>query len=303
MAIRSSQKSLVVIAGPTASGKSALALSMAETNDGEVINADSMQVYADLFVLTARPDEAAMARLPHHLYGTVDGGAACSVAQWRDMAKECIEAVWTRGKLPVVVGGSGLYIRALLEGISDIPAIPEAIRLEVRALDTAVVADALQATDPHMAERLDPNDRQRLTRALEVMRATGRSLASFQGQAHDSFAADVRVRRIRLMPERDWLYKRCDARLEHMLASGALDEVDTLMARQLNPVLPIMKALGVREFSAHLAGECTRDEALAAVRLGTRHYAKRQMTWLRNQCADWETGVAAALPQLPCSPI
>ncbi len=288
MTADSPRNSIVVIAGPTASGKSALALSIAETSDGEIINADSMQVYADLSVLTARPNAAEMAKLPHHLYGVVDGGTTCSVAQWRDMALVAIEQVWLRRKLPVLVGGTGLYLRALLDGISDIPSIPEAIRIEVRALDTAAVAEALQTTDPVMAARLNPNDRQRLVRALEVLRATGQSLASFQGQVGGGLTADVNVRRLRLMPERDWLYARCDARLEQMVASGALEEVARLMARQLDPDLPVMKALGVREFSACQAGTCTQEEALAMARLGTRHYAKRQLTWLRNQCADWE---------------
>ncbi len=289
MAILSLQKSLVVIAGPTASGKSALALGMAATTGAEIINADSMQVYKNLTVLTARPSAAELQRVPHHLYGVVDGAVACSVVSWRHMALAAIEAVWARGKLPIVVGGSGLYVRALLDGISDIPTIPDTIRTHTRALETGTVASKLRDADPAMADRLGPHDRQRLVRALEVVMATGRSLASFQGQASGGLAAVASIRCIRLMPERDWLYARCDQRLEQMVANGALEEVAVLMAQALGTDMPVLKALGVREFSAHLAGHCTLDDALAAARLATRHYAKRQLTWLRNQCADWET--------------
>lgn len=289
MTADSPQKSIIVIAGPTASGKSALAISVAETNSGEIVNADSMQVYADLAVLTARPSAADMARVPHHLYGCVNGSIACSVAVWRGMATAAINDIWARGRLPMLVGGSGLYIRALLDGISDIPTVPEAIRTEVRGLSTLDIAAALRMADPTMAERLNPNDRQRLSRALEVVKATGHSLSRFQGRAAGGLATDVNVRRIRLMPERDWLYGRCDARLGHMVEDGALTEVSKLMLRQLDATLPVMKALGVRAFMDYLAGTCTLNEAMAAARLSTRHYAKRQLTWLRNQCADWET--------------
>lgn len=294
-------KRAVLIAGPTASGKSALALELAERCRGEIVNADSMQVYTELRILTARPPSADLLRAPHHLYGHVDAARAYSVADWRIEAMRVIDNIWKRGHLPIIVGGTGMYFRVLIEGIAQIPAIPLPIRNAVRAMTTEEIAAALAHEDPHIAARLNANDRQRQARALEVIRASGQSLDGFR-QNSPGLEADTSLLRLVLEPPRTTLYAQCDARLERMLESGALEEVARLLSRQLPPDQPVMKALGVQPFAAQLAGDLSPTEALAQARLSTRHYAKRQLTWFRNQCADWRRitpeGIADVADQL-----
>ena len=277
----------MVIAGPTASGKSALALKLANMSGGDIINADSMQVYKDLTILSARPTAADMALAPHHLFGTIDGAQMFSVAEWRDAASCCIEALWARGRLPIVVGGSGLYLRSLIDGISAVPTIPEAIRKAVRALETAALATALHTEDAAMATRLDPADRQRQTRALEVIRATGQSLAHFQGEPVGGLAGKATIIPLVISPDRAVLYNRSNQRLTQMVGEGALEEVEALMKRGLEPALPVMKALGVAELASHLRGDISLDDAVTQAQQATRNYAKRQMTWFRNQFEGW----------------
>ncbi len=278
---------LLVIAGPTASGKSGLALAAADHFDGVVINADSMQVYEELRIITARPSADDEAKAPHKLYGVLPAAERCSAGRWREMAVEAIEAAWSAGKLPILVGGTGLYIKALLEGLSDIPDVPAGIRDEVTALHDELGPEAFHAkvaeVDPEVAARLPIGDRQRLIRAYEVYLATGTSLTQWHDTAPviPGLAADTYT--ILLDPARDDLYARCNARLEHMLEAGALEEVRSLMALSLDPSLPAMKALGVPEFIAHLNEEQDVDEALSAAQQSTRNFAKRQNTWFRNQ--------------------
>lgn len=270
---------LAVIAGPTASGKSALALKIAHACNGVIINADASQVYADLRILSARPAEAEMEGVPHRLYGIIDGAESCTAARWAALARAEIGAAHAGGRLPILVGGTGLYLKVLIAGIADVPPVPEAVRAPVRALDAPALRAALEREDPLMAARLHPNDRQRNARALEVMRATGRSLAAWQaetgGGLGDAVALGARV----LLPDRAALNAACDLRFDRMMAEGALDEVRRLRARGLSPDLPVMKALGVPPLLAHLDGRLSLEEAIARARLETRRYAKRQRTW------------------------
>lgn len=273
----------MVIAGPTASGKSALALALARLGPVTIINADSAQVYADLRVLSARPGDADMAAAPHRLFGHVDGATACSAAHWAAEARAEIAAAHAAGRLPVLVGGTGLYLRTLLDGIAPVPAIDPAVRAAVRALPVADAHAALAREDPAAAARLNPADTTRIARALEVVRATGRPLAAWQAERVGGIGDRLALTAAVLMPPRDWLYQRCDTRFAAMLDDGALDEVARLVARGLDPALPVMRAIGVPEIAALLAGTMTRDEAVAAGSLATRRYAKRQYTWFRHQ--------------------
>lgn len=276
---------VLVIAGPTASGKSRLALDAAAALGGVIINADSMQVYRELSILTARPGAADRARAPHRLYGALSGAERCSAGRWRALAVAEIEACHAAAQVPIVVGGTGLYLRALEHGLADVPEIPAAARAAAEAmyvaLGGAAFHAAIAARDPVMAARLRPGDRQRLVRAWEVMEATGRSLADWQRAG--AMAAPYRFRTIVCMPPRAALYAACDARVSAMVAAGALAEVRTLNALRLDPSLPVMKALGVAALGRHLAGEVSLDAAIAATQQQTRNYAKRQMTWLRTQ--------------------
>jgi tRNA dimethylallyltransferase len=281
------QKIAVVIAGPTASGKSCFAVEVAKRISGEIINADALQLYADLRILSARPALADMENIAHHLYGTQDGSVAASAAQWRDMAVSTIQSIWARQNVPILVGGTGLYLRALLDGIAPVPDIPIAIREGVRGMSSADLAQALVIEDPEMAAELNPNDSQRLARALEVIRGTGRSLRSFHGPQSDGLRASAQIVATRLLPDRQALYERCDSRLDQMIEDGALEEVKALADRQLPPELPVMKAVGMPELLSVVRGEADLPTALAAAKLSTRHYAKRQYTWFRNQCVDW----------------
>ncbi|HET8727456.1 MAG TPA: tRNA (adenosine(37)-N6)-dimethylallyltransferase MiaA [Alphaproteobacteria bacterium] len=283
---RATAGEVVVIGGPTASGKSGLALDLARVLDGVVINADSMQVYRELSVLTARPGPADMAHAPHRLYGVLSGEERCSVARWRAMSLAEIDAAHGAGKLPIVVGGTGLYLRALMAGLADIPEIPEPIRAATgelfEALGGAAFHDELRRRDPKAATRLPPGDRQRLVRAFEVMAATGRSIVDWQNEPAAA-SQGLSFHAIALMPEREPLYAACNARFLAMMDSGALDEVRDLAHAELDPSLPVMKALGVPELLGHLAGNLMLDEAVAAAQQATRRYAKRQLTWFRHQ--------------------
>jgi tRNA dimethylallyltransferase len=276
---------VAVIAGPSASGKSALALALAERLGGVIINADASQLYADLRVLTARPSEDEEARVPHRLYGMVDGAVAVSAADWADWAKAEVAAALAAGQVPVIVGGTGLYIETLLEGIAPVPEIDEAVRAAVRGLETDEARAALAREDPVMAARV--HDRQRVLRALEVVRGTGRSLALWQRLREGGIAQSHEVRGLVVAPPRDVRRAAAARRLEAMMAAGALDEVRALMARGLDPGLPVMKALGVAPLRAHLAGETGLEAAMAATLVATQQYQKRQITWARGRLGHW----------------
>ena len=285
---------VALIAGPTASGKSALGIAVAERHDGIVINADSAQVYRDLRVLTARPTEADEARVPHRLFGQVDGAESYSAARWADEARAEIDRAHALGKLPVLVGGTGLYLRTLLDGIAPVPEIDPAIRAEVRALPVAQAHAALAALDPPAAARLAPTDTTRVARALEVVRSTGRTLTRWQEERIGGIGERIALAAIVLLPDRDWLWARCDSRAATMLAGGARAEVSALLARsEIAPEAPIRRAIGVREVASTLSGEISQKQAVDAVALATRQYAKRQYTWFRNQPpASWHRTAA-----------
>lgn len=276
---------MVVIAGPTASGKSALAVALAERERGTVINADASQVYADLRVLSARPSPDEEARVPHELYGVVDGATACSAAIWAEMAKAAITRAHADGRLPVLVGGTGLYIRTLLNGIAPVPEIAEEVRTEVRALPDP--HRLLLTEDPIMAARLRPSDRQRAARALEVIRSTGRSLAAWQTGNVGGIRRDVDLRAYVVEVPRKTLYARCDARFDAMLRDGAIEEIQALAARGLPLDLPVMKALGVPPLLQYIHEGISLEAATGVAKRDTRQYAKRQITWFRNQTPDW----------------
>ncbi|HEX6374818.1 MAG TPA: tRNA (adenosine(37)-N6)-dimethylallyltransferase MiaA [Allosphingosinicella sp.] len=284
----SSRPRLALIAGPTASGKSALALALAERAGGVVINADSAQVYADLRILSARPSPADERSAPHRLYGYRDAALPCSAADWATDAKRAIGEAQAAGRLPILAGGTGLYIRTLLDGIAPVPEIDPAIRAAVRSFTVAHNYAALEQEDPAAAARLRPSDAARVARALEVVRSTGRPLAQWQEDRTGGIAGDVDLVPLVLLPPRDWLYERCDQRFDEMMSDQGLDEVSSLLERELNPLLPAMRAIGMREIAAFLRGELSREEALAAGRTATRQYAKRQYTWFSRQPpADW----------------
>ncbi len=286
---------LIVIAGATASGKSALAMGWAERSDTVVINADASQMYGCLRLVTARPSAADEARVAHRLYGVLDGARACSAAEWAAMAKAEIAAAHARGRVPVLVGGTGLYLRVLLDGIAPVPQIDPAVRAGVRAMEAAAAHAALARADPGAAARLNAGDRQRTARALEVVRSTGQTLADWQRAVYGGIAGEVDLRAVVVEADPLVLATRIEARLATMVAGGAPDEVAALVARKLDPELPIMKAVGVRPFAAHLAGAIALEEALVLAAAETRQYAKRQRTWFRNQTPDWpKLGAEAA---------
>jgi tRNA dimethylallyltransferase len=276
---------IIVIAGPTASGKSGLALAVAEALGGTIINADSMQIYRDLAILTARPGAAELARAPHRLYGVIDAAEVCSAGRWRALALAEIAAAHAAGRLPILTGGSGLYLQALLQGLAPVPAIPPEIRAAARALHAELGPAAfhrrLAERDPAAAARLFPGDTLRLVRAFEVVTATGSTLADWQRR--QSGKTGWRGAAIALLPPRAPLYAACDARLLRMVEEGAAEEVAALLARRLPEDLPAMRAVGVRELGLWLAGASTRAAAVAAAQQATRRYAKRQYTWLRHR--------------------
>jgi len=279
----STPKRVALIAGPTASGKSAAALDLARRTGGTIINADASQVYRDLRLLSARPTEAEEAEVPHLLFGYRDGADACSAADWAADATAAIDAVLGRDRLPILVGGTGLYLRTLIEGIAPVPPIDPAVRATVRALTSNQAHHALTREDPAAAARLHPNDTARTQRALEVVRSTGKPIGDWRATRVGGLAGRVTIDAQiidRPVPE---LYARCDARVGTMVEHGALDEVAALVARGLDPSLPVMRAIGVPPFAAHLRGELSLADAIEQVRQDTRNYAKRQRTWLRHQ--------------------
>lgn len=283
----------ILIAGPTASGKSSLAMEMADESGGVVINADSMQVYDTLQILTARPTVEDMHAVEHRLYGHVPAARAYSVGNWYRDVEALIAGSELNGRTLVFAGGTGLYFRALTGGLSQMPPIPDSIRRHWRETLESDGAEALHAQlsskDPDMAAQLDVRDSQRIIRALEVFDASGRSIRSFQGEAGNALIDPRKAQKIVLMPDRMLLRERIAARFEAMLETGAIGEVERLLAQELKPDLPAMKAIGVREIAAHLAGEISADQVVELASIATRQYAKRQMTWFRNQLGkDWE---------------
>jgi tRNA dimethylallyltransferase len=281
----------ILIAGPTASGKSALALALAEKLGGVIINADSMQVYRDLRIITARPTPAEEARVPHRLYGYVDAAENFSVGRWCVDAAEALAAAKREARTAIVVGGTGLYFNALTRGLAAVPPIPPDIRDTVRARlaneGAAALHDELKSRDPAAAARLMPNDRARVSRALEVVLATGRSLVDWHEQGMPAALDPARAAKVFLTPPRDALLRNIDARFDAMMEAGALEEVRTLAARHLNPNLPAMKAHGVPWLIRHLKGEIALAEAVDGAKRDTRQYTKRQGTWFRNQLPDF----------------
>ena len=281
----------ILIAGPTASGKSALALALAEKIGGTIVNADSMQVYRDLRVITARPTPAEEARVPHRLYGHVDAGENYSVGRWCRDVGEALNEIAAQGRVAILVGGTGLYFKALTTGLAAVPPIPAEIRGQVRARMASEGAAALHgelaSLDPVTAQRLMVNDRSRISRALEVVLATGRSLTDWHREGMPALVDSARAAKIFLTCERKQLVARIETRFAAMLKAGALDEVRALERRQLDPLLPAMKAHGVPWLIRHLNGEISLDEAAAGAIMDTRRYAKRQVTWFRNQMKDW----------------
>jgi tRNA dimethylallyltransferase len=279
---------LALIAGPTASGKSALALALAERTGGVVINADSAQVYRDLSILSARPSDEDAVRAPHRLYGYRDGAHACSAADWAADAKREIDAAHAEGRLPILVGGTGLYLRTLIEGIAPVPPIDPAIREQARAMPVAEAYAALSREDRTAAARLHPTDTTRIARALEVVRSTGKSLSEWQRLKQGGIGDRVALTPFLLLPPRNWLYARCDRRFEAMLGEEGLAEGARLLARDLDPALPVMRAIGVPQVAGLLRGALTREQALAAGQAATRQYGKRQYTWFSHQPPpDW----------------
>ncbi len=284
---------LGLIAGPTASGKSELALRLGEALEkrgrrARIINADSTQLYTDLPVLSAAPSPQDCVRVDHRLYGAWDGAENCSAADWAARARAEIDDAHVQGITPILVGGTGLYIRTLLDGIAPVPEIDPAVRAAVRALPVEQAYAALLQEDPARAAALNANDTTRIARALEVVRSTGAPLAHWQQRLEGGIGHRVALAPLVLLPERSWLYERCDRRFRLMTEVGAMGEVEALLARGLDPALPVMRAIGVREIAACLRGEATLEEAIAQGAQATRNYAKRQYTWLRHQPpADW----------------
>ena len=286
-----SEPEIILIAGPTASGKSAVALELAEKLRGVVVNADSMQVYRDLRIITARPTAKEEQRVPHLLYGRVDAAENYSVGRWRTDALATLEATKRYGRTAIVVGGTGLYFNALTRGLAAVPAIPPEIREDVRARLATDGVTALHAElkerDPLAAARLMPGDRARISRALEVVLATGRSILDWHQEGNAASLDTARAAKIFLIPDRDELLRRIDARFDAMMAEGALEEVRALAARNLDPELPAMKAHGVPWLVRHLRGETGLEDAVEGAKRDTRQYTKRQATWFRNQLPDF----------------
>jgi tRNA dimethylallyltransferase len=289
--LRAGNKAML-IAGPTASGKSALALRLAEQTGGVVINTDSMQVYRDLRIITARPTPDEEARVPHRLYGHVDAAVNYSAGAYVADAASVLAELRGTGRLPIFIGGTGLYFKALTRGLSAVPPVPEEIRDGVRARlerdGVEAMHDELARRDPQAATRLKPRDRTRIARALEVIEATGRPLADWHREGQPPLLAEGDYQAWFLAPDRETLYARIDARFDVMLTKGALEEVEALAARRLDPLLPAMKAHGVPGLIRYIKGEISREEAAAIGKADTRHYAKRQFTWFRHQLPEFE---------------
>lgn len=288
---RSDELPVILIAGPTASGKSKIALQLAQAIGGEIVNADSMQVYRELRVLTARPSAADEMAVPHHLYGSVSAATAYSVGQWAEEAVPVINKIRSQGKAAIVVGGTGLYFRVLTEGLAEMPLIPDALRRETRSMFAEMGPErfhiALSEVDPLAAKQIGSGDGQRMVRALEVFEASGRSIVDWQADPVVIGKLAAPSVRFALTPPREEIYAKTDARLESMMTSGALEEVAALEAMNLDPTRPAMKALGVAALISHLQGKMSLEDALELAKTATRQYAKRQMTWIRNQMVSW----------------
>jgi len=279
---------VALIAGPTASGKSELALRLAEATGGAIVNADSAQVYRDLPILSAAPSPGDLVRAEHRLYGVRDGAEPCSAADWAALAKVEVSRLHEEGRLPILVGGTGLYLRTLLDGIAPVPSIDPAVRAEVRAASVAENLAALMPLDPVAAATLNPGDATRIARALEVVKSTGRPLADWQKKLEGGIGNDIELRPLVLLPPRPWLNERCELRFAAMVEQGAVAEVEKLLERKIDPQLPVMRAIGVREIAAYLVGDFTKAQAIDAGQQATRRYAKRQYTWFSRQPpADW----------------
>lgn len=248
-----------------------------------MLNADSAQVYADLRILSARPDDQEMGGIEHRLFGAWDGAQPCTAADWSAAARREIDALHAEGAVPILCGGTGLYLRTLLDGIAPVPEIDPGIRTDVRSLSQAEARAALETEDPDAASRLAPADTARTARALEVVRSTGNTLKHWQGHKHGGIGKHIGLHPLILLPDRDWLFRRCDLRFDMMMERGAVEEVEALLNRDIDPALPVMRAIGVREIAAHLQGELSRAQAIAAGQTATRQYAKRQYTWFRHQ--------------------
>jgi tRNA dimethylallyltransferase len=274
---------VALIAGPTASGKSALAIALAERTGGVIVNADSAQIYRDLPILSAAPSPEDLGRAEHRLYGIRDGANPCSAAEWAQLAKSEIVGLHEEGRLPILVGGTGLYQRTLLNGIAPVPPIRPEIRAEVRAASVAENLAALMPLDPVAATSLNPGDTTRIARALEVVRSTGRTLAQWQKKLEGGIGKDIVLQPLVLLPPRAWLNERCDRRFDAMVDDGATEEVRALLVRGLDPQLPVMRAIGVPELSAFIHGGVTMGQAIEAGQQATRRYAKRQYTWFAHQ--------------------
>jgi len=274
---------VVLIAGPTASGKSALALKLAERTGGAIVNADSAQIYGDLPILSAAPSDEDRRRAEHLLYGIRDGAEACSAADWAALARIEIERLHKEKRLPILVGGTGLYLRTLLDGIAPVPPIDPQIRAQVRGATVADNLAELGERDPAAAARLNAADTTRIARALEVVKSTARPLADWQNRREGGIGDAIALKPLILLPPRPWLYERCDRRFAAMVEDGAVAEVEALLARNLEPNLPVMRAIGVAELGALLHGDLTEEQAIPAGQQATRQYAKRQYTWFAHQ--------------------
>ena len=281
----------ILIHGPTASGKTALSIDLAEKLGGEIINADSMQVYKDLNVLTARPSEDELKMAPHHLFGQVDAEVRYSTGKWMEDAKRKINSIQKRGNIPIIAGGTGLYFLSLIQGLSEIPPVPEEIRAEVRNIQLTEGTHGLHArllkVDPESADRLERTDRQRLSRAYEVWLATGRGISEFQSRRSKPVLGDGDWLGVALTPPRARLYARIDRRFEGMMMHGAMLEAEALVRRGLDPELPAMKAHGMPWLAAFIRGEMDAEAAADNAKRDTRRYAKRQFTWIGRQFPFW----------------
>jgi len=285
------KQKVILIAGPTASGKTSHAIRLAQANDAVIINTDSMQIYADLRIITARPDDEELASAPHHLFGFARGDQPYSVAHWLQDVEPLLKQFLEESHKVIFVGGTGLYFNALLEGFSPMPDIKDDIRQKWRADDLTadLLHEALSELDPIAAKELRPSDRQRMIRALEVFESTGRSILDWQKEKDEPLLKGLDVCKILIMPERSLLHERINLRFDQMVKEGAVQEVDALLAKDLPPSASVMKAIGVPQFKAYLADEISLQEAIEKAKAATRQYAKRQCTWFNNSFDDeWE---------------